>query len=219
MNLKSKFNFSIAELSDRIEKSLIDFDRDAPEFEEYGLDSYFKEVVVTKNEQLKNIPYDAFYESIEKVKTKFKNEMRESLIKEIHNICNKIKPALDLKSIDSSYLSFEESESQNDSYTLSMANNIIDKTKSIINQPIAQNITKSDLNRITKSTDLFKSAINDLSLSITKRKQKSAERIQLANELYGLLGEICEVGKIIWNNKNEIYYMDFVIYASTKSIA
>jgi len=43
------------------------------------------------------------------------------------------------------------------------------------------------------------------------------ERLAVGNELYDLIVELCDVGKRIWEHKNEAFYNDYVLYASSKS--
>lgn len=80
-------------------------------------------------------------------------------------------------------------------------------------------VTQETLDTILDGRNNLDDAIDKQATAITRRREKKIERLRLANSLYKLISELCGVGKLIWKNKNEAYYLDYVIYGSNKAIA
>jgi hypothetical protein len=56
-------------------------------------------------------------------------------------------------------------------------------------------------------------------LKVTDRDYDTGNRLQLANNVYKQINEICQIGKAIWATENETLYNDYVIYENQYSTA
>ncbi|MCX6153560.1 MAG: hypothetical protein NT007_05325 [Candidatus Kapabacteria bacterium] len=50
---------------------------------------------------------------------------------------------------------------------------------------------------------------------VSYRAEKTVERVNNGNELYGFVSKYCEVGKRIWDGINPAFFNDYVIYGGT----
>jgi len=80
-----------------------------------------------------------------------------------------------------------------------------------------RNIDEVMLGEALEATTILDNAIDAQTEAISLREQMSVKRLELGNELYDLIVELCEVGKRIWENENEAFYHDYVLYGSNKS--
>ncbi|MCX6154513.1 MAG: hypothetical protein NT007_10165 [Candidatus Kapabacteria bacterium] len=53
----------------------------------------------------------------------------------------------------------------------------------------------------------------------TNRAEKTIERVEKGNELYGIVSKYCEIGKQIWERVNPAKYKDYVIYGASNKKA
>jgi hypothetical protein len=92
------------------------------------------------------------------------------------------------------------------------------KTAEFFKEPLAtRNLTEDIIDQAIAETIALDSAIDAQTEAIAVREEKSVERLKLGNELYEFILELCDVGKRIWENKNEAFYHDYVLYGSSKS--
>jgi len=74
------------------------------------------------------------------------------------------------------------------------------------------------LDEIDATSSILDDAIDEQRQIMSVREAKTFEREETANEIYSLIAEVCEVGKKIWDGKNQAHYNDYVIYGSTDAI-
>ncbi len=220
MNETTVFNFSISELCQRADKLGMSFKRDQKSFVNYGYSEATVPLVAAKVAQLRKYLFDDYYAGIQKEATDAKNKIRQQLEADIKDFRNRVKLCYDTKSVDYSLFRFHKKLSRLADYALvQYANILVMVARPRLEKLSEQNITQKNLDKILQDRISLDEAIDIQSEAIANRREKKHERITHANELYTLLSEISEVGKVIWKGKNEAYYNDYVNYGSAQSIA
>ena len=211
------FTFSYPELSqrgDRVEKVVA---RDILEFVKYGYPETLATTVKEKTEAFKAILPDMFYEGQKTLATSAKDEYKERLISMLDEIGFKAKLALGAKSKEYATFRFSGITRLNDKELVQYSKHVC-KTAEFFKDVLAtRNITEEDIKNTMAVTNNLDDAIDAQTEAIALREQMSVERLKKGNELYELILELCEVGKRIWDGRNEAFYHDYVLYGSNKS--
>ncbi|TLX78356.1 hypothetical protein E9993_01370 [Labilibacter sediminis] len=215
---KPIFNFSIPELCQRADKLAISYKRDTESFKAYGYNGESLSNIETQTETLKQYPSDDYYEGKQKQATDVKNQLRATLETNISDLKNRTRLALGTKSMDYSLFKFSKLASLNDNDLVQYSLHVVNIAQPILDKLSSRLVTQEDLDTILSDRSKLDDAIDIQASAISERRIKKVERTKLANELYQLISELSEVGKIIWKEQNEAYYTDYVIYGSAKAI-
>lgn len=211
------FKFSYAELAqrgDRVEKVVT---RDIQEFIKYGYQEDIATVVKGKTEKFKAILPDMFYEGQKTLATSAKDEKRGQLVGMVDEIAFKAKLALGAKSKEYATFRFAGITRMNDKELVRYSKHVC-KTAEFFKEPLAtRNITEEDINNTMLVTNELDDAIDAQVEAIALREQMVVERMKRGNDLYRLIVELSDVGKRIWENTNEAFYQDYVLYGSNRS--
>ena len=214
----SNFNFSIAELCQRADKLAISYKRDEEAFKNYGYNGESIQQMEARTETLKQFPSDDYYGGLQKMATDKKNQIRTILETNLSDLRNRAKLALGAKSVEYSLFKFGKLNVLNDNevvqYVLHVVNTAQPRlevlSKRLVDQPM--------LDVLVADRQKLDDAIDEQSTAISERRDKSVKRTKLANDVYVLISELSEVGKLIWKETNEAYYTDYIIYGSSKAI-
>jgi len=219
MEENTNFNFSIPELAQRGDKLGSVYKRDEAAFVSYGYNVATAELMAAKTEALKYFPSDDYYEGKQKVATDGKNQIRQSLEANISDLRNRAKLSLGAKSVDFSLFRFNRMKDQSDNELVQQALHVTQVAETRLEVLSTRMVTQESLDIILDERQKLDVAIDEQATAVTERRQKKVERTRLANELYKIISELSEVGKLIWKGKNEACYTDYVIYGSAKSIS
>lgn len=218
MNDIKIFKFSNAELCQRSDKLSLSFNRDQDEFLNYGYDASTIETLQTRTEVLKQFPSDAFYEGNQKLATDAKNNSRTTLEANIIDLRNRVKFVYGTKSVDYGIFQFGKIGDSTDSELVQIALHVCQVAEPRLDKLAERKVTAETIDEIKANRTELDDLIDAQAIAITERKEKTLERIKLANELYKQISELSDVGKLVWKGKNEAFYNDYVIYGSTKSM-
>jgi len=219
MKLSKKFSLSYPELSQRGDRVQSVVARDIQEFIKYGYEETIATSVGEKTEHFKAILPDMFWEGQKTLTTNIKDQCRGKLVEILGEIAFKAKLALGDSSKEYATFRFSGMDRQSDQQLVSYSKHVC-KTAEFFKDILAtRNLTEEVVNQATEATKALDDAIDAQIEAIAVREQKSMERLKSGNELYDLIVELCEVGKRIWENKNEAYYHDYILYGSNKSSA
>lgn len=213
------FKFTIAELCQRGDKLVVVYKRDEAEFLNYGYPLETAEQIVTKTDELKAFPTDEYYEGLQQLATTEKKAAREELTNNLIDVKNRFKLTYGANSPELKVLKLNNVSKLNDNELIQKALHTYQVCEPRLTALAKRNVTQATLDGVMTSRTKLDKAIDKQATAITQRREKTLERTRLANELYKLLSELCEVGKLIWKNKNEAFYTDYVIYGSLKAIA
>ncbi len=217
MKQSKKFTLSYPELSQRGDRVQTVVKRDASEFVKYGYIETISDTVREKTEQFKNILPDMFWEGQKTLTTNAKDQRRGILVEILGEISFKAKLALGANSKEYATFRFSGMDRKSDSQLVLYSKHVC-KTAEFFKEPLAtRNLTEDIIDQAIAETIALDSAIDAQTEAIAVREEKSVERLKLGNELYEFILELCDVGKRIWENKNEAFYHDYVLYGSSKS--
>ncbi|MGQ7869563.1 hypothetical protein [Sunxiuqinia sp. sy24] len=122
------------------------------------------------------------------------------------------------QSVEYRALRFGEIQTMKEQDLIIFANHVSTTCRQMLNKLARPNITEDMLNTLDTTTQQLDDAIDEQKKMISTREAKTFEREEKANAIYVQIAEICEVGKKIWEEKNEAYYNDYVIYGSKEAI-
>jgi len=137
----------------------------------------------------------------------------------ISDLRNRAKLSLGAKSVDFSLFRFNRMKDQSDNELVQQALHVTQVAETRLEVLSTRMVTQASLDIILDERQKLDVAIDEQATAVTERRQKKVERTRLANELYKIISELSEVGKLIWKGKNEACYTDYVIYGSAKSIS
>jgi len=216
--MKKSFNFPYAELiqrSDKMEPIVI---RDQEQLSVYGFEPDTALKIRTKADVLRDLPTDEYWIGQQMLKTNSKNEARAATDDLLADFRHRCKRALGENSINYKLFRFSRLASMNDRDIIVFGNNAINSAESMQDALAAHHIDADYLAQLKFSIRQLDDALDAQKEMENIRTRKQSERMQLANDLYQLIRDVCETGKLIWKGKDENNYADYVIYGSTKSV-
>nr|WP_321451183.1 hypothetical protein [uncultured Carboxylicivirga sp.] len=217
--MRTNFGFSIAELLQRNDKLQVVMKRDTEQFQGYGSGNDILEQMASLGTKLKEMPSNAYYEGEQKLLTDKKGNIRSALENDINDLRNRARLTYGSKSVEYDIFQFGRTHQLADNELVTHALHVAKTAESRLNILANRQVSQVLIDSILSNRTLLDDVIDEQSLAMSKRREKSVERITMANELYGLISEACEIGKLIWKGKNEAYFTDYVIYGSSKPIA
>ncbi|GAB7088810.1 hypothetical protein [Marinifilum fragile] len=217
MKQTKKFTMAYSELGQRGDRVQAVVARDVAEFVKFGYEETIPTQVADKTKQFKDILPDMYWEGQKTLKTNAKDECRSTLVGLLGEVTFKAKLALGSGSKEYATFRFSGVDRKTDNELVAYAKHVC-QTAEFFKEPLSKrNVTPELITQTTDATIALDDAIDAQAEAISIREQKSVERLAMGNELYELIVELCEVGKRIWEHKNEAFYNDYVLYASSKS--
>jgi hypothetical protein len=217
MKQTKKFSMSYSELGQRGDRVEAVVARDTIEFVKFGYEETIPAKVAEKTIQFKAVLPDMYWEGQKTLKTNAKDECRSNLVGLLGEIAFKSKLALGNGSKEYATFRFSGVDRKTDNELVAYAKHVCQTAEFFMKDLSKRNVTPELITQTIDATTALDDAIDAQAEAISVREQKSVERLALGNELYDLIVELCEVGKRIWEHKNEAFYNDYVLYASSKS--
>lgn len=151
-------------------------------------------------------------------KTEDKKRFQQSLEDQLINLRFRAKMALGEQSVEYRALRFGKIQTMKEQDLIIFANHVSTTCREMLEKLAQRNITESMLEDLDVTTQQLDDAIDEQKKMISTREAKSFEREEKANAIYTQIAEMCEVGKKIWEEENEAYYNDYVIYGSKEAV-
>ncbi|MFA8435452.1 MAG: hypothetical protein ACEPOZ_13110 [Marinifilaceae bacterium] len=212
-----KFSMTFAELAQRGDRVSILVHRDMEYFNPLGYTEEFPQKIQSQTDSFKQILPDMFYEGQQMLKTEEKKGYREGLIAQISDLRFRAKLALGENDTRYRLFRFSSLSRMTDKDLVSYAKHVVQTATNLLPELSIRRVDQPMLDQILQHTSLLDTAIDIQAEFMALREQKQVERTAAANELYDRIAEACEVGKKIWENKNQAFYDDYVLYGSHKA--
>ena len=94
---------------------------------------------------------------------------------------------------------------------------ILRKCRTYSSELTVNGITETLVNEFENVLSQLRETSIDQKLKVADRDYASGNRLQLANNVYKQIFDICAIGKAIWIDENEALYNDYVIYENQYS--
>lgn len=212
------FSFSLPELIQRHDKVIQFVTRDAEAFTRFGYSEEWRQGIVQIAEKLRQLLPDDYYAAQQKHKTQLKKECRKNLERFIGDLRIRAKYALGEKSFDFQLYNFTKMNRTGDKELVTFTLHIIKTARDQMTRLALRNVDQALLDNIEACRQELDDLIDTQQLAVSERREMRFKRTSLANQLYELLSEACDIGKNIWNGSNAAYYTDYVIYGSKQTI-
>jgi hypothetical protein len=188
--------------------------RDAAEFLLFGVTatkiSDFDDLL----QEFIQMPQDQELEATEKNKTYLKNEIANELRILLRTYTMRAKLAFGENTGTYDRFHKKDMSKLNDRDLHLFAELVKDSAEELLTQLTPFGLTQALIDEFAALITSFYNAMYEQSQAVANRDNASKDRIEKANELFGLLSRYCEIGKTIWYETNEAKYNDYIIYTS-----
>lgn len=215
--MKTRFRLPYTELLSRSNQLIPVVIRDQDYLINYGIDADIAHQIRSRVNILHQLPTDEHWEGMRMLKTNDKNKARKEVEYLTSNLRLRCKLALTKDSVNYEVFNFTRLAAMNDRELVVFGNNAIKTALPILDELRPTKITPEFLDEYKMALNKLENALNEQLEMENLRMLKMAERIDLAHELYDLISQICEIGKLIWKNKNIVFYRDYLIYKPDQS--
>ncbi len=215
--MKKQFHFPYSELIQRADKMGPIVVRDQEQLAIYGFEPDTALRIQTKADVLRNLPTDEYWIGQQMLKTEAKKEVRTQLDELLSDFRHRCKRALGEDSINYKLFRFSRLSGMNDRDVIIFGKNAIKSTEGMLEVLATHHIDPDYLENFNDLLGQLDKALDAQAEMENIRTRKQSERMQLANELYQVIRDVCETGKLIWKGKEENNYADYVLYGSPKS--
>ena len=215
--MKKKFNFPYSELiqrGDHMESIVI---RDQEKLSVYGFSPDTALKIRTKADVLRDLPTDEYWSGQQMLKTNAKKQARDQVDDLLSDLKHRCKRALGEDSVNYKLFRFSRLATMNDREIIVFGNNAYKSAEGMLEALAPFNVNTGCLDTIKGMIRQLDDALDVQTEIENIRTRKQSDRMLLANELYQLIRDVCETGKLIWRGKDENNYADYVIYGSAKS--
>lgn len=217
MRKNTKFSMSFAELAQRGDRMFALVTRDQEHFTALGYAEDLPAQLQNKTNAFKALLPDMFYEGQQMLKTDEKSGHRQELKALLGEVRFRARLALGENSTKYRLFRFTSLTRLNDKELVSYAKHVIQTAQQMLPELAPRRVDQPMLDEIVAANTRLDDAIDSQAEAIAVREQKRVERVDESNSLYELIVELCNVGKRVWENKNEAFYDDYVLYSSSKS--
>ncbi len=186
--------------------------RDLAKFEEWGIDAADIAALQSKQNAFEQFPQDVTLRAEVTEAVEAKDFSREDLTKSIKEIADRVAVKWGDNSPKYKGLGASNMTSQKDSKLIFTARTVrIFATEHLLEMADV-GLTQAMIDDLTSKVNDFEEKVREIEVKTALRDEKSRERIVLGNELYFLVAKYCDFGKRIWDDVNESFYNDYIIY-------
>jgi hypothetical protein len=209
------FRISDAELCMFVSNLCISLTRDLPELERYGLTEEKIAELKALGDSFEVFTTDEVFVAYIGGATEEKNILRNQILNTIREMAMRVKLRWGADSSNYKRLDLQNPSLLNADSLLVAAMSIHSKMTEFLPDLISQGLTQTMLDDFNALNSQFENSLNKLQDAIVRREAKTKERIQNANELYSLAAAYCNIGKLIFKDKNPALYRTYVINRSS----
>jgi len=186
--------------------------RDEEQMLNYCLGQDYRQLFKKLADELREFPYDDDYLIDVSMKIESKNQLKGRILKSISDLKLRLKLAFP----DEKFV-YEKIQTKGAKYIsdtklmqLCVISNGIARENMIALQKFG--FSHEDLDKMETDYKQFNLAMEQLNISVQKRKQGTRERVELGNKLFTYVKSVASVGQEIWKYSSEAKYNDYVIY-------
>jgi len=212
--LKTNFNMAYADLSALSKQQVNTIMRDITEFENYGISAAEIQAFRTKVEELDNMRIDEDYRGLVMEATQSKDALAKPIKSSVREIAFFVKQTYDVQSGSYARLNIGEIGKLSDFKLFRTARSFCRVVRSM-NLPLTDAI-ENKLSELESNYEQFSELINEKDKRVEERDVATLNRVLLANEIYNKFSNYSQLGQVIWAERNEAKYNDYVIYGSSK---
>lgn len=192
-------------------------ERDAVEMLEYGVNHTTITNMLAARTAFNNYKQDIYYFSHVMMCTANKNNSRTEVLSQIKKISGRARNKFGENSAKYRMFDTKDISESTDNDLVRIAISVITAATELLPELTDSGLTQGKIDDLAAINTLFDSQINLKIKAIKVRDSATDERIRLGNELYSLIVNICDNGKLCWEQENEAKYNDYVIYKTSNT--
>jgi hypothetical protein len=212
----NKLQISLVDLLKLGDRCVMYVERDANEFINYGIEAEKRQAMIALIRQLKDFPIDDYYMGLQKLATEAKRRARRTLIKTILDIKQRYRLVFGVKSPEYSLFHKINISNLKDNDLVIFAVKVFDLALSKLSALKARQVTHELLEQLNHQREAFKGTINECGQALILRQEMTKERNKLAKQLNDMIREYCQIGKLIWIDRDEALYSNYLIRTYSK---
>jgi len=209
---RKQFRAKYADLGMFASNLTVPMRRDIAEFASKNISSADIDALEVKAMELISFPSDEFYAADVSIKAGEKNELREELSVDARVIVSMAKIKWGVRSAQYRRFDAVKMTTESDGEFLTSCRRVHETAGDYLAELSPLGLTQAMLDEYEAKSDAFEQKLFEVSAAKETRILKTAERLELANELYALAAHYCLVGKIIWQDRDYSRYNDYLIY-------
>ena len=206
------YNMLDAELMMFVSNLIQSMNRDATEFDGYGVDA----ADITAFEALGNsfevFPPDTYYQAEVGVATETKDAAREQVLTDTRRITNRAIVKWSENSPQYKKFGVKGLVTMTDKSLLATARLVVLAATDYLAELASEGLTQQIIDDYEALAQQFENDLNASYNAVETRDSKARERVLLGNDLYSFVSKYCRLGKTIWEKVDEAKYNDYVIY-------
>ena len=210
--VKPEFRMSFASLEQLGDKGIGLAGRDSAELAEFGIDATWTGNLESKVDDLKDMPTDDELRAEISLKTEEKDALRDVLEADIRTIVVRAKNVFGEKSAKYRRFGFSAMDELNDAEMVRLGRRVKRSAQRFLTELAVRGLTQQEIDDMNTNLGDFDDKIDEKDEAVRDRDIATEDRIELGNEIYGLITELFDYGKDIWRETNEAKYNDYVIY-------
>ena len=213
-----KFNLTYSELFEQALEKLTNAERDITDLSIVGIDAAQIALFSATIEAYKNIESDELMQNLISVEVEKKDLTRLDLETKISDIMGSATLALGSSTAEFRSFRYKKTEQKSDADFLFEADFICDRADYYATELNHKGTSAADVLAIRNLLPLFKSQMKLVVNAKNNREIETQNRLVKSNEMYLQLTQICNAGKVFYQNKNEAKYNDYIIYDSPENV-
>jgi hypothetical protein len=213
-NIHRAHNFPDADLYQSCAQAIRQVQRDLLEFKQYGFGEDKLMGFMNQCEKFRQMPDDDEMVGDQMLVTEKKYETAERLKQTIRSIMTRVE--MKFSNRGGRYRKFGTAKmgDMTDPQLLFCGRRVVRVARNQIDFLSDVGVNETLILRVQEACTAFETALNIQQDRIADRDIGVELRIEQGNKIYGLLIEVCQIGKDIWVDKDELKYEQYCIYES-----
>lgn len=187
-------------------------ERDMDQFVKYGFSIEEANLLDNRISLFQELLTDAELEGDIMIATEKKNKLSEAIRDKIRNIILRIENKFGTESAQYKRFMAASVSKLPDEKLLRTTKRVVRIARLYQEEFEPAGLTASDIDELKQVNDEFESSFESQDDATANRDIGTMTRIDEANAIYELIAKICNAGKVIWKDKNEAKYNDYIIY-------
>lgn len=210
--LKKEFDMSFDELMFKVGDIVTSMNRDVTEFTARGITSTDITAFETQGNDFEAFPPDFYYQADISIEVEAKNIARSECSTLIRKVSGYVQQEWGLKSPQYKKMGIKEFSKKSDRAFITIARTVALCAEDWLSTLSSIGLTQGLIDELKAKAQTMEDRIHGIAEKTEIRDLKTRERLEKANDLYAVMRQYCDVGKLIWEDVNEAKYNDYVIY-------